>query len=108
MIAVVTGAGSGIGRSAAQALLAEGWSMVAAGRREEPLRETIGDADRLAVPTDMTSPASAQALFARTVQQYGRVDLLFNNAGMGAPAAVAELAVEDWQRVVDTNLTGTF
>jgi NAD(P)-dependent dehydrogenase (short-subunit alcohol dehydrogenase family) len=108
MIAVVTGAGSGIGRAAALALLAEGWSVVAAGRREEPLRETIGDADGLAAPTDVTSPASVAALFARTVESYGRVDLLFNNAGMGASAAVAELAVEDWQRVVDTNLTGTF
>jgi NAD(P)-dependent dehydrogenase (short-subunit alcohol dehydrogenase family) len=108
MIAVVTGAGSGIGRAAARALLADGWNVVAAGRREEPLRETIGDADGLAVPADVTSPASVEALFARTVERFGRVDLLFNNAGLGAPATVADLALEDWQRVVDTNVTGTF
>jgi NAD(P)-dependent dehydrogenase (short-subunit alcohol dehydrogenase family) len=108
MIAVVTGAGSGIGRAAAQALLAEGWSVVAAGRREGPLEETIGGGDGLAVPADVTSPASVEALFARTVERYGRVDLLFNNAGMGAAAAVADLAFEEWQRVVDTNVTGTF
>jgi NAD(P)-dependent dehydrogenase (short-subunit alcohol dehydrogenase family) len=108
MIAVVTGAGSGIGRAAARALLAEGWSVVAAGRREAPLKETIGDADGLAVPTDVTSPASVAALFEATVARYGRVDLLFNNAGLGALATVAELAVEDWQRVLDTNVTGTF
>src|SRR5215216_219865 len=108
MIAVVTGAGSGIGRAAAQALLADGWSVVAAGRRAEPLQETIGDADGLAVPTDVTSPESVGALFEAALARFGRVDLLFNNAGIGAPATVAELAVEDWQRVVDTNLTGTF
>jgi NAD(P)-dependent dehydrogenase (short-subunit alcohol dehydrogenase family) len=108
MIAVVTGAGSGIGRAAAQALLAEGWSVVAAGRREDPLQETLGDGDGLAQPTDVTSPASVEALFARTVERYGRVDLLFNNAGRGAAAGVADLALEDWQQVVDTNVTGTF
>jgi NAD(P)-dependent dehydrogenase (short-subunit alcohol dehydrogenase family) len=108
MIAVVTGAGSGIGRAAAQALLGAGWSVVAAGRREAPLRETIGDGDGLAVPTDVTSSASVEALFSAAVERYGRVDLLFNNAGLGAPGGVGELALEDWQRVVDTNLTGTF
>src|SRR3954454_8158550 len=109
MIAVVTGAGSGIGRAAAQALLAEGWSVVAAGRREAPLEETVaGFEDGLAASTDVTAPASVEALFARAVERFGRVDLLFNNAGMGAPAPVAELAFEDWQRVVDTNVTGTF
>jgi NAD(P)-dependent dehydrogenase (short-subunit alcohol dehydrogenase family) len=108
MIAVVTGAGSGIGRAAAQALLEDGWSVVAAGRREAPLRETIGDADGLAVPTDVTDPASVEALFAATLERFGRVDLLFNNAGLGVSAPVAELAYEDWQRVVDTNLTGSF
>jgi NAD(P)-dependent dehydrogenase (short-subunit alcohol dehydrogenase family) len=108
MIAVVTGAGSGIGRAAAQALLREGWSVVAAGRREGPLRETIGDGDGLAVATDVTSYESVEALFAAALARYGRVDLLFNNAGLGAPGAVAELALADWQRVVDTNVTGTF
>jgi NAD(P)-dependent dehydrogenase (short-subunit alcohol dehydrogenase family) len=108
MIAVVTGAGSGIGRAAAQALLREGWSVVAAGRREDPLRETIGDGDGLAVATDVTSYESVEALFAAALARYGRVDLLFNNAGLGAPGAVGELALADWQRVVDTNVTGTF
>jgi NAD(P)-dependent dehydrogenase (short-subunit alcohol dehydrogenase family) len=109
MIAVVTGAGSGIGRAAAQALLREGFSVVVAGRREGPLVETIaGFDDALAVPTDVTSPASVDALFARTIERFGRVDLLFNNAGMGAPGGVGELAFEDWRRVVDTNVTGTF
>src|SRR3954470_8175764 len=104
MIAVVTGAGSGIGRAAAQALLAEGWSVVAAGRREEPLRETIAGGDGLAVPTDITSPDAVEALFARAVERFWRVDLLFNNAGLGAPGGVGELAFEDWRRVVDTNV----
>ena len=108
MIAIVTGAGSGIGRAAARALMEAGWSVVAAGRREAPLRETLGDADGLAVPTDVTDPASVEALFAAAVERFGRVDLLFNNAGAGASAPVAELALEDWQRVVDTNLTGSF
>jgi len=109
MIAVVTGAGSGIGRAAAQALLAQEWSVVAAGRREGPLVETVsGFRDGLAVPTDVTSPESVDALFAKTIDRFGRVDLLFNNAGLGAAAPVAELAFEDWQRVVDTNVTGTF
>jgi NAD(P)-dependent dehydrogenase (short-subunit alcohol dehydrogenase family) len=108
MIAVVTGAGSGIGRASAQALLAEGWSVVAAGRREAPLRETIGEGDGLAVPTDVTDPERVQALFDAARERYGRVDLLFNNAGMGAPGAVADLAIEDFRRVVDTNVVGSF
>jgi len=108
MIAVVTGAGSGIGRAAAQALLEDGWSVVAAGRREAPLQETIGGADGLAVPTDVTDPASVNALFAATVERYGRVDLLFNNAGRGLSAPIAEIDYDDWKQVVDTNLTGSF
>jgi NAD(P)-dependent dehydrogenase (short-subunit alcohol dehydrogenase family) len=108
MIAVVTGAGSGIGRAAAKALLTDGWSVVCAGRREAPLEETLGDADGLAVPTDVTDPASVAALLRATLERYGRVDLLFNNAGLGVSAPVAELAYEDWQRVVNTNVTGTF
>jgi NAD(P)-dependent dehydrogenase (short-subunit alcohol dehydrogenase family) len=109
MIAVVTGAGSGIGRAAAQALLQEGWSVVAAGRREPPLQETIGGSDQgLAVPTDVTDPGSVEALFEATRERFGRVDLLFNNAGLGASAPVAELAYEDFKRVVDTNVSGSF
>jgi NAD(P)-dependent dehydrogenase (short-subunit alcohol dehydrogenase family) len=108
VIAVVTGAGSGIGRAVARALLDEGWSVVAAGRRPEPLRETVGDGDGLAVPTDVADPDAVNALFAAARERYGRVDLLFNNAGIGVTAPVAELAYEDWKRVVDTNLTGSF
>jgi NAD(P)-dependent dehydrogenase (short-subunit alcohol dehydrogenase family) len=108
VIAVVTGAGSGIGRAVARALLEEGWSVVAAGRRAEPLRETLGDGDGLAVPTDVADPAAVDAVFAAARERYGRVDLLFNNAGIGVTAPVAELAYEDWKRVVDTNLTGSF
>ncbi len=108
MIAVVTGAGSGIGRAAAQALLEDGWSVVAAGRREAPLQETIGGADGLAMPTDVTDPASVEALFAATLQRYGRVDLLFNNAGRGLSVPIAEIDYDDWKQVVDTNLTGSF
>src|SRR5688572_7929413 len=74
MIAVVTGAGSGIGRAATKALLSDGWSVVAAGRREAPLRESLSDGDGMPVPTDVTDPASVAALFAATVERYGRVD----------------------------------
>ncbi len=105
MIAVITGAGSGIGRAAAQALMADGWSVVLAGRREAQLRET---GDGLVVPTDVTDPASVAALFTATLQRYGRVDLLFNNAGVGLSVGITDVAYEDWQRVVDTNLTGSF
>jgi NADP-dependent 3-hydroxy acid dehydrogenase YdfG len=108
MIAVVTGAGSGIGRAAAQALLEAGWNVVLAGRREAPLRETLGDAEGLVVPTDVTDPASVAALFTATLQRYGRVDLLFNNAGLSLSAPVTEVEFDDWKRVVDTNLTGSF
>ena len=108
MIAVVTGAGSGIGRAAAQALMADGWSVVAAGRREEPLHETLSGGDGLAVPTDVTDPASVAALFTTVLQRHGRVDLLFNNAGIGLSVPVIDVAYEDWRRVVDTNLTGSF
>jgi NAD(P)-dependent dehydrogenase (short-subunit alcohol dehydrogenase family) len=108
VIAVVTGAGSGIGRAVSRALLDAGWSVVAAGRRETPLAETLRDGDGLAVPTDVSDPEAVDALFAAARERYGRVDLLFNNAGIGVSAPVAELAYEDWQRVVDTNLTGSF
>jgi NAD(P)-dependent dehydrogenase (short-subunit alcohol dehydrogenase family) len=102
VIAVVTGAGSGIGRAAARALAADGWSLVLAGRREDALRETLPDA-RI-VPTDVTDPESVDALFAAA----GDVDLLFNNAGTNVRASTLELSYEDWRRVVDTNLTGAF
>jgi NADP-dependent 3-hydroxy acid dehydrogenase YdfG len=108
MIAIVTGAGSGIGRAAARALSEAGWTVVAAGRRVPPLLETLDGADGFAVSTDVADPASVDALFAAVLERYGRVDLLFNNAGVGLNQPVAEIAVEDWKRVVDTNLTGSF
>ena len=111
-IAVVTGAGTGIGRSAAEHLAQDGWTIVAAGRRLEPLQETItglaGDG-HITVPTDVADEASVTALFAATVEAHGRLDLVFNNAGVGAPpVGFDEITVEDWQRVVDINLTGSF
>jgi NAD(P)-dependent dehydrogenase (short-subunit alcohol dehydrogenase family) len=112
-IAVVTGAGSGIGRAVARALLGERWSVVAAGRREDALHETIGEAatraGALAIPTDVTDPVAVAALFARTRERFGRVDLLFNNAGIfGARAPLEEVSHDAWRAVVDTNLTGAF
>lgn len=112
-VAIVTGGGSGIGRAAALSLLGAGWCVAVAGRREEPLRELVKDAgagDRaLAVPTDVTDPESVRALFDATVKAWGRVDLLFNNAGMGLSAAPLEdIELADWKRVVDTNLNGMF
>ena len=109
-VAIVTGAGSGIGRAAARALLGAGWKVALAGRREERLAETAsGSEDALVVPTDVTDSRSVQALFARTREENGRVDLLFNNAGLfGAPAAVEDFSLDEWQAVVDTNLTGSF
>ncbi|MFC5800213.1 SDR family oxidoreductase [Streptomyces formicae] len=112
--AVVTGAGSGIGRSVALALAAAGWSLALAGRRTEALEETAslaGDgADVLCVPTDVTSPEAVDALFAAVRERHGRVDLLFNNAGTFGPRAVPveDLAYEAWRAVVDVNLTGSF
>jgi NAD(P)-dependent dehydrogenase (short-subunit alcohol dehydrogenase family) len=105
-VAVVTGAGSGIGREVARALDGAGWKVALAGRREAALQETL--AAGLVVPTDVTRPAAVDALFARVREELGRVDLLFNNAGMGASAPIDELAFEDWQAVVDVNLTGSF
>ena len=111
-IALVTGAGSGVGRAVALRLGADGWTVVLAGRRAEPLQETAaqaGDAVTLPVPTDVGDPAQVDALFARVVERFGRLDLLFNNAGTGAaPVPVDELPVEDWLRVVHVNLTGAF
>ena len=113
-VAVVTGAGTGVGRAAALALAGEGFALVLAGRRPEPLKEAaseVGAAGRraIAVPTDVTDPQSIHALFTRTVEVFGRLDLLFNNAGMGARAVPLEdLTVDEWRAVVDTNLTGSF
>lgn len=111
-IAVITGAGTGIGRAAALALAADAWTIVAAGRRAEPLDETLaglsGDG-HLAIPTDVADADAVEALFEATVEAHGRVDLLFNNAGVGAPPIPPdELEVEAWKRVVDINLTGSF
>jgi NAD(P)-dependent dehydrogenase (short-subunit alcohol dehydrogenase family) len=109
-VAIVTGAGTGIGRAAALALLGDGWRVVLAGRRREPLEEAAEESDRaLAVPADVTDPDSVRALFARAKEAFGRLDLLFNNAGTGAPAVPLEdLTYEQWRRVVDVNLTGMF
>ncbi|HEY0824698.1 MAG TPA: SDR family oxidoreductase [Ramlibacter sp.] len=110
-VAIVTGGGTGIGRAAAEALLGAGWRVVVAGRRPEPLQEVARQAPEraLAVPTDMTDPDAVRALFDTAVKAFGRVDLLFNNAGRGLPAAPLEdMAVADWKSVVDTNLNGMF
>ena len=110
-VAIVTGGGTGIGRAAAMALVGGGWRVVVAGRRAEPLQDVAKQSpgNVLAVPTDMTDADSVRALFDATVQAFGRVDLLFNNAGTGLPAAPLEdMAVADWKRVVDTNLNGMF
>jgi len=113
-VALVTGAGSGIGRASALALLKAGYRVVLAGRREDALRETQARAGELAanalpVPTDATKSASVEALFQATERTFGRLDVLFNNAGMGAPAIpLEELTFAQWQSVVDINLTGVF
>jgi NAD(P)-dependent dehydrogenase (short-subunit alcohol dehydrogenase family) len=113
-IAIVTGAGSGIGRASAIALLQAGWSVGLAGRRADALQETIEqagpDAARaLAVPTDVTRPDSVRALFGSVKEKWGRLDLLFNNAGQNAPGIPLEdLSFEQWKTVVDVNLTGMF
>jgi NAD(P)-dependent dehydrogenase (short-subunit alcohol dehydrogenase family) len=112
--AIVTGAGTGIGKGVALALLAEGYWVVFAGRRKEPLDAAIAEAGAasgraLAVPTDVSDPAAVRALFAKTKQAFGRLDLLFNNAGIGAPGVnLEDRTVEQWKKVVDINLTGSF
>ncbi len=112
-IAIVTGAGSGVGKAAAMALLAAGYRVVLAGRRKEPLEAVAkesGAGDRaLAVPTDVADPDSVRALFDAAVKAFGRVDVVFNNAGVNAPGVPLEdLTVEQWRNVVDINLTGVF
>ncbi|WP_343061216.1 SDR family oxidoreductase [Novosphingobium flavum] len=109
-IALVTGAGSGIGRAVAHALGAKGYAVVLAGRRAAALEETAASLpDALCVPADVTKADDVERLFAATVERYGRLDLLFNNAGTNAPPALLEdLPLEHWQQVVDVNLTGAF
>ena len=111
-VALVTGAGSGVGRSAALALAREGYAVVLSGRRKEMLEavaQEAAGAKTLIVPTDVGDLASVRALFARTKETFGRLDVLFNNAGIGAPPVPMEdLTYEQWKAVVDTNLTGTF
>jgi NAD(P)-dependent dehydrogenase (short-subunit alcohol dehydrogenase family) len=113
-VAIVTGAGTGVGRATALALLRDGYRVVLAGRRQEPLAQVVAEAGvaagrALAVPTDVSDPESVRALFARTKDVFGRLDVLFNNAGTSAPGLLfEELTVEQWKRVVDTNLTGAF
>ncbi len=113
-VAVVTGAGTGIGKSVALALLKDGYRVTLAGRRKELLEQTVKDAgpagaQALIVPTDVSDPEAVRALFARTKEAFGRLDLLFNNAGISAPGIpLEELSYEQWKAVVDTNLTGVF
>jgi NAD(P)-dependent dehydrogenase (short-subunit alcohol dehydrogenase family) len=112
-IAIVTGAGTGIGKAAALALLNDGWHVALAGRREQPLIDLAQESGRasqcLVVPTDVVHPDSVKALFDETAKAWGRVDLLFNNAGVGAPPVpLDELTIEQWRNVVDINLNGMF
>jgi NAD(P)-dependent dehydrogenase (short-subunit alcohol dehydrogenase family) len=110
-VAIVTGAGSGIGRAVAVALAGDGFSVALAGRRREPLEETarLASGKTLVIPTDVTDPAQVTALFARTREAFGHLDVLFNNAGISAPPVLLEdLTVEQWRGVVDVNLTGMF
>ena len=108
-IALVTGAGSGIGRSVAIAMHAAGYQVVLAGRRGEALHETAAGTTMLAVPTDITDPLAVKSLFTQIENTYGRLDVLFNNAGMGAPPIpMDELSFEQWTQVINVNLTGAF
>ena len=113
-IAIVTGAGSGIGKAVAIALLKTGYRVALAGRRQDALDKAVKDSgapssDALAISTDVANPDSVRALFARTKATFGRLDLLFNNAGVGAPPVnMEDLTFEQWKNVVDINLTGSF
>ena len=113
-VAIITGAGSGIGKRTALALLQAGYSVTLAGRRVDPLETTAMEAEQtgsqtLVVPTDVTNPTSVQNLFSKTKETFGRLDVLFNNAGIGAPGIPLEdLTYDQWKSVVDTNLTGPF
>jgi len=111
-VAIVTGAGTGVGRAVALTLMRAGYAVALAGRRREPLEATAAtptEGRSLVVPTNVGDPASVKALFAATRETFGRLDLLFNNAGTGAPAVpLEELTYQQWMTVVDANLTGTF
>jgi NAD(P)-dependent dehydrogenase (short-subunit alcohol dehydrogenase family) len=113
-VALVTGAGTGIGKAVALAFLQEGYRVTLTGRRKEPLEQAVIEAgpaagQALIVPTDVRDPASVRALFTKTREAFGRLDVLFNNAGVFAPGiALEDLSYEQWQAVVDTNLTGAF
>lgn len=115
-VALVTGAGTGVGRAVARALAREGYNLILTGRRRQPLEEVSREivlanpeAKALVVPADVGDPASVEDLFKRVEEEFGRLDLLFNNAGAGAPPVpIDELPVEEWQKVVDANLTGAF
>src|SRR3954468_4510345 len=113
-VGLVTGAGTGIGKAVALALMREGYAVALAGRRLDKLEETAREgvatgSKSLVVPTDVTDPDSIKALFAKTKETFGRLDVLFNNAGIGAPPVpLEELPLETWRKVVDTNLTGIF
>ena len=111
MIAVVTGGGTGIGRAVALALVDADYDVVVSGRRREPLEEVVaaGSGRVVAVPADVRDPASVRSLFAAVVEKFARIDLLFNNAGVGAPPVpIEQLTYDQWQAVVATNLTGAF
>jgi NAD(P)-dependent dehydrogenase (short-subunit alcohol dehydrogenase family) len=111
-IAIVTGAGTGIGRAVAIALHTDGWTVVLAGRREAQLIETANECSGTrtwVVPTDITNVTSIKHLFSQTHDKFGRLDLLFNNAGIAAPGKpIEDLTLDEWQQVIDTNVTGTF
>lgn len=113
-VAIVTGGGTGVGRAAARALAGAGWQVVLAGRRPEPLARAIDEIGAIgptpvAIPTDVGDPASVRSLFDQTQARFGRLDLLFNNAGTGAPPVLLEdLSYEQWMTVVNANLTGAF
>jgi NAD(P)-dependent dehydrogenase (short-subunit alcohol dehydrogenase family) len=112
-VALVTGGGSGIGKASALALAREGFAVVVAGRRPEPLQAVVSEIEglqgkALGVPTDVGDPSSVEALFAKAKAQFGRLDVLFNNAGFGANAPIEDLEYAKWKAVVDTILTGSF
>lgn len=112
-VAIVTGAGTGVGKAAALALIGEGYAVTVSGRRQQPLDDTVvlagNNAKTLTVTADVARPADVQHIFAATKQAFGRVDVLFNNAGISARGApLEELGYEEWRAVVDTNLTGAF
>ena len=110
-IAMITGAGSGVGRAVAKALAPQGWSLVLVGRKRETLEETAKSlsGDHLVAPADVGDPAQVKSIFGQLKNKYGRLDMLFNNAGMGTPAIpMEELTFEQWQAVVNVNLTGAF